>query len=162
MPKVRLGGTASGAGPVAPVPLSPAANWPPPAALPVKVSKPEAGPATVGLNVTVKVQVALAASVAPQVVVWVNGPVMPMPEIFKTPFPVFFKVTICVGLVPPTTSLAKFNVVGLSDTPAVCIPIPENLKVNDGVPGASVCSVSVPVRNPVAVGAKITATEQVP
>jgi hypothetical protein len=162
LPNVRLGGTACGAGPVAPVPLSPTANWPPPAALPVKVIRPEAGPATVGLNATVKLQVALAASVAPHVVVWVNGPVMPTPEIFNTPFPVFFKVTTCVPLVPPTTCLAKFKMFGISDTPAVWMPLPENLKVNDGVPGASVCSVSVPVRRPGAVGAKITATEQVP
>ena len=162
MPNVRLGGTACGAGPVAPVPLRPTANWPPPAALPVKLTKPEAGPTTVGLNATVKVQVAFAASVAPQVVVCVNGPVMPMPAIFNTPFPVFFKVTTCVPLMPPTTSLGKFKMFGVSDTPAVCIPLPENLKVNDGVPGASVCNVSVPVRRPGAVGAKITATEQVP
>jgi hypothetical protein len=59
----------------------------------VKVINPEPEPATVGLNATVKVHVAPAASVAPHVVVCVNGPVMAMPEIFKTPFPVFFNVT---------------------------------------------------------------------
>jgi hypothetical protein len=64
----------------------------------------------VGVNVTVKEQLAAGASCAgsvPQVLVWAKSPVIAMAVIFKVADPVFVSVTVWGGLVTPTVSFGK-------------------------------------------------------
>jgi hypothetical protein len=122
----RVAGVNWPTGPVVPCPFRPTA-YKPPAALPVNVRVPPPEPNTVGLNFMLNAQLAPAASEAPQVVVCEKGPEIASPEIFSGPFPVFFKVTGWTVVVPPTTSLPKFKVFGVSNTPAVCTPFPLKL-----------------------------------
>jgi hypothetical protein len=55
-------------------------------------------------------------------------------------------------VVPPTTSFPKFSVLGVNETPAVWMPFPVNVNEYDGVPGASVAMVTIPLCGPGAIG----------
>lgn len=116
----------------------------------------------VGVNVTVIVQVAAAASVEPQVVAFVNvvDPVIPMLEMPTATPSLFVTVTVWLGLSVSAT-YPKARLVGETVRPSVVplgVPVPLN---------STVCTplgrvkVSEPVRVPVAVGAKVTLMVQV-
>src|SRR4051812_9027653 len=64
-------------------------------ALPAMVRVPVREPTAVGWNVTVTVQFAPAASVAPQVVARVKSPLAVMAERFAVAVPVLVTVTLC-------------------------------------------------------------------
>ena len=73
-------------------------------------------PVAVGLNVTLKVQLAPDARLVPQVVVLVKSaalvPVMLPPFSVKVPLPLFVMVTVCGVLLVPTAWFPKFTVLG--------------------------------------------------
>jgi hypothetical protein len=62
-------------------------------ALSVMVTAPVLVPAAVGLKVTLRVQLALAATPEPQVLVWEKSPLALMLVIARLAFPVFLSVT---------------------------------------------------------------------
>ena len=106
MPKFKLVGESVTAGAV-PVPVAVSVCGLP-AALSVMVSVALRAPAAVGLKVTLKVQLAPAASVAgsvPQVFVWAKSPAFAPPMVMllmvSVPVPGFVSVTFCAALVVP-------------------------------------------------------------
>jgi hypothetical protein len=121
-------------------------------------------PVAVGLNVTLIVQFAPAARLAPQVFVCEKSPLfvplMAMPEPLKVSvaFPVFVNVTFCEALVVPTGW--PVNVRLAEDKPTTgAIPVPDN-KTLCGLPPALSVMVMLAARLPVAVGLKVTLMEQ--
>ena len=83
-----------------------------PWALSVMEMEPVAGPAVVGLKVTLIVQLALGFSVGPQVLVWVNGPVATMLVRFRLSTPLLLRVTDLELLVVETTWTGKVRLAG--------------------------------------------------
>jgi hypothetical protein len=63
-------------------------------ALSVMVTTPVLVPAAVGLKVTLRVQLALAATLEPQVLVWEKSPLALMLVIPRLAFPVLLRVTL--------------------------------------------------------------------
>ena len=63
-------------------------------ALSVMVTTPVLVPAAVGLKVTLRVQLALAARLAPQVLVWEKSPLAVMLVMLRVALPVFLSVTL--------------------------------------------------------------------
>ena len=63
-------------------------------ALSVTVIVPVLAPATVGLNVTLMVQEAPAATLEPQLLVWAKSPLVLMPETVRLALPVLVRVTL--------------------------------------------------------------------
>jgi hypothetical protein len=63
-------------------------------ALSVMVRVPVLVPVVVGLKVTLMVQLALAATLEPQVLVWEKSPLILMLEIARLALPVFWSVTL--------------------------------------------------------------------
>ena len=105
-------------------------------ALSATVSNAVRVPATTGLKLTEMVQLAPAATVAPQVAVSTNevpsAPriLIPPEVIFKVVPPVFFSVTTLAALVDPTFVLANLSVAGVKETTgAVPLPVPARLTV---------------------------------
>jgi hypothetical protein len=116
--KLRLAGDSVIAGAV-PVPLK-ATLCGLPAALSVTLTVDVRLPVLVGLNTALIVQLALAASVDPQVFVCVKSrrlpPVTLMPFNESVDVPVLVSVTTCAVLLVPTVWLPKVNEVGESRT----------------------------------------------
>jgi hypothetical protein len=73
-----------------------------PLLLSVMVNVPPRAPATVGTKVTLIVQLALAATLDPQVFVWAKSPLAAMLAMASAPLPVLFRVTVCAAEVDPT------------------------------------------------------------
>lgn len=119
---------------------------------------PLRAPAAVGVKVTLMVQLAAAARVAPQVVVLAKSPLMPMLAMFSVAPPLLVRVTVCAALVLPTFCEVKVSVVGLGDTPGAK-PVP--LRAADCTTTPLLTTVTSPVRAPLAVGVKLTLTVQV-
>jgi hypothetical protein len=63
-------------------------------ALSVIVTAPVLVPVAVGLKVTLMVQLALAATLEPQVLVWEKSPLVLMLEMLRVVLPVFVRVTL--------------------------------------------------------------------
>ena len=63
-------------------------------ALSVMVKVPVLVPVVVGLKVTLMVQLALAATLEPQVLVWEKSPLMVMLEMLRVSLPVLLSVTL--------------------------------------------------------------------
>src|SRR5580704_7684504 len=104
-------------GAAVPVPLNVAACGLPGASS-VTSSEAESGPAAVGVNVTSTVHAALAAKVAPQVVLVLSksvlepASVIAIPEIFTVTAVEFVTVTVISDDVDPTASELKFTTAG--------------------------------------------------
>ena len=101
LPKLGLVGDNVAAGPV-PVPDR-ATVCGLPLALSVTVSVPVREPPVVGVKVTLIVQLALAATVPPQLLVWTKSPLTAMDEIVSVTVPLFVSVTGCATLLVPTS-----------------------------------------------------------
>jgi len=146
-----------------PVPVS-VTVWGLPAALSVMVNVPGRVPVAVGVNVTLIVQFAFAASVAgsvPQVFVCAKSPEVAIVLIVKLPVPVFVSVTVCAGLVVLSSWLLKVRVVGASITAGVGFaPVPVSAMFCGLVLSLSV-SRNVAVSAPTTVGLNVTLTVQV-
>jgi hypothetical protein len=63
-------------------------------ALSVMVKEPLREPLAVGVKVTLRVQLALAARLAPQVLVWEKSPLVVMLVMLRTALPVLLRVTL--------------------------------------------------------------------
>jgi hypothetical protein len=63
-------------------------------ALSVMVTDPVLVPAAVGLKVTLRVQLAPAATLEPQVLVWEKSPLTVMLVMLRTALPAFLRVTL--------------------------------------------------------------------
>jgi hypothetical protein len=80
------------------------------------VREPVFEPNAVGVKVTLMVQMAPGVTGAPQVVVNPNPAEATIAPTVSEAVPVFLRVTICGGLVAPTTSEGKVRLVGETDT----------------------------------------------
>src|SRR5260370_710195 len=78
-----------------------------PEALSVMLRVPVRLPDAVGVNGTLMVQFAPAATELPQVLVWAKSPLAETPVRFSEALPVLESVTDCAALVVPTVWLAK-------------------------------------------------------
>ncbi len=111
-------------------------------------------PIVVGLNVIVKVQLAPGLTAEPHVLLWLNGPVTPMLEIFRTPNPVLVRVAVLARLVVNTTCVRNVRLVGDNFT-AGLTPTPAR-ETDCGLPLALSEMMRLAVRVPVALGLKVT------
>jgi hypothetical protein len=102
-------------------------------------------------------QVLPTASIAPQVVVLENGAPALMLATFSVAVPLLVSVT-AAELLPPRTTLPKLSALGFITAPG-CVPVPLRATV-DGLVGASLAILSVPLAAPVAVGVNVTVIEQ--
>ena len=137
-----------------------------PVALSVNVIAPVRVPVAVGLNVIWNTHGSAStpmlghcAKVAPA-----KSPDVTMLVNVTAVFPVLFTVTVCDELVVPTPSSPNCNNVGVIVIVAgLPVPVPVNVIVvvcGDSLPELVYVTVTVPVSAPVAVGAKVTFTEQ--
>jgi len=131
----------------------------------VSVRLPERLPAAVGVNVTLIVQLPMAATgvVVLQVVplaATAKSPVTAMLLKLKGAAPVLVTVTGLAPLVVPSGWLPKGRIVGDSETTGV-VPVPVSETVW-GLPGALSVSVRLPERLPAAVGVNVTFMTQLP
>ena len=89
-------------------------------ALSVMASDAPRDPVAAGVNVTLIVQLAPAATLLPQVFVWAKspgfGPPMAMLEMFREALPMFESVTVCGELVVPVFCWLKVRLAGDNDT----------------------------------------------
>jgi hypothetical protein len=139
-----------------------------PVALSVMVKVPMRVPAAVGVNVTLIVQFAFAASIAGvigqavvPVLVSAKSPDAAMELIVRGPVPEFVSVTVCAALVVFSAWLPKVRVVGASVTAGVgTAPIPLSAMFCGLVLSPSVRT-SVAGRGPTADGLNVTLTVQV-
>jgi hypothetical protein len=127
--------------------------------LSVTETVPLNAPAAAGWNATVKVQVAAAASVLPQLLVGIvkEDALLPPTAIEVMPSgadPVFFKVTVCGADVAPTAVLGKLSLAGVNVT-AGAVPVPFKATVC-GDPEASSVTARVALKAPATVGANAT------
>jgi hypothetical protein len=161
---VKLLGDATATGTPSPVPLREAVCVVP-ATLPelsVTVNVAVRFPGAVGSNVMEIVQLPLAATVLPQVLVCPKSPALAPPmamlAIVNGPVPEFVKLTVCAVAVTPT--LVSVNATTVGDNAAVGspapVPVSETVCVDPDVPLALSVTVTVAVRVPVAVGLKVT------
>ncbi len=163
--KVRLVGESVTAGAgvpeLAPVPFR-ATVWGDPAALSVIVSVPARFPVAVGIKVTATVQVAPAATLVPQLLVWAKSPEAAIEVMASAAVPVLLTVTACAVLVVPVVWDAKVRLVGESVTAGAGVPelAPVPLRPTVcGDPVALSVIVNVPPRVPVPVGENVTEIE---
>jgi len=127
-------------------------------ALSVMVSAPVREPLAVGVKVTLTVQLELAATLVPQLLVCAKSPLAVMLETLAAAVPVFDTMTGCDALLLPSTCAEKVSVlVDTAMTGAVPVPVSETLC---GLFEALSVIVSVPVREPLAVGVNVTLTVQ--
>ena len=101
--------------------------WGFPAALSLTVSVAKRLPAAAGLNVTLMVQAAPAATVEPQLFCWLKSPALgppnPMLLIVRNAAPLLVSVTAEASLLWPTISPPKLRLAGARVT-AGTVPVP--------------------------------------
>ena len=93
----------------------------------VMVIVPGRLPVAVGVNVTLIVQLAPAATEVPQVLVWAYCALAAMLVTLSAAVPEFVSVTVCAALLVPTAWLANVRLVGERLTPALPPPLPPSL-----------------------------------
>jgi hypothetical protein len=123
------------------------------------VSVPVCLAVDVGVKVTLIVQLVPTTKELPQLLVAANGPVVCMLLMVTGPPPVLLRLTVFAALVVPTFCLPKLRLVVDRLTVSVAPPMPDRESVCE--PALSK-TVIVPVRVPVAVGAKSTVIAQLP
>jgi hypothetical protein len=127
-----------------------------PLALSVIVSVPVRAPTAVGVKVTETMQLAPAATLAPQVLVCAKSPEAAIEVTANAPVPGLDRVSVWAALVVPTVADAKVRADGESIMPGVAtVPVPLNGTVW-GEPVALSTIVSTPVRVPAVDGVKVT------
>ena len=128
-----------------------------PLALSVTVIVPGWLPVAVGVNVTLMVQFAPAATDVPQVLLCAYCVLAAMLVMLSAVLPMLLSVTVCGPLVVPDAWLPKLTLFEdrLTTGPAAAVPVPVKLTVC-GLPAALSVMVIVPVRVPVAVGVNVT------
>ena len=115
-------------------------------------------PGAVGVKVTLMVQLPLAATEPPQVVVWPKSPELvperAIPVMVKAVLPVLFRVTVCPALVVPRFWLVKVRLDAVRPATGP-LPVPAKVMVW-GLPVALSVMVTDAERDPGAVGEKVT------
>jgi len=126
----------------------------------VIVAVPEAGPTTVGVNVTLMVHDAAGGRLPLQLFVWLNGAVATMLVTCNGPVPEFRSVMVFAGLVVPITCGANDKLAGATDA-AGAVPVPLSVMtcIEPRFPESSL-TFSVPVTAPGAAGVNVTDTVQ--
>src|SRR5579864_199650 len=134
-----------------------------PVALSETVIVPGWLPTAMGVNVTLMVQFALAATEAPQVFVCVYSELATILVMVNAAVPGLVSVTVCAALGVLTVWLPNARLVGdkLAAGPDAAVPVPVRLTVC-GLFAALSVKVIVPVRVPVAVGVNVTLIVQLP
>src|SRR5437899_2408587 len=117
-----------------------------PAMLSVIVTAPVRMPVAVGVNVTLMVQLAPAATDVPQVLVCMKSPLATMLVTLSATFPVLFSVTDCAALVERKCRFLNARQFGETLTP-VASPVPVRL-TDCGLPAALSVMLIAPVRLP--------------
>jgi hypothetical protein len=121
-------------------------------------------PAAEGVNVTLSVQLPLAASELPHVVVSAKSPGLApanaMLVMDRAAFPVLFSVTVWPALVVPRFWLVKVRLVGVAAATGA-LPVPVRVTVC-GLPPALSVMLTEAVRAPVAAGVNVTLIVQLP
>src|SRR5439155_19507578 len=126
------------------------------AALSVIVRLPVRFPPAAGVNVMLMAQLAPAATLLPQVLVWAKSPLAAMPVIFNAALPVFVRVTD-FGVFVPTTCDPKFKLVAERLTSALSpVPVMATVCVLPATALLLSVIVSVPERLPSCVGVNVT------
>jgi hypothetical protein len=124
------------------------------------LSVPLLVPPATGLKVTEIVQLALAITEVPQVLVWEKSPLAVMPEMVSEALPALVRVTVCAVLLVPDIWAGK---VSEEDDKLTTAPIPFPLKLTVcGLPLALSVKFSEALRIPMADGVNVTLTEHVP
>jgi hypothetical protein len=148
---------------VVPVPVS-ATICGLPVALSLSVSVALLVPVAVGVNVTLMAQIAPAATLDPQVLVWAKSPllapVIVMLLMVSAAVPVLVRVSVSAALFVPTVWLPK-AIELLERLTAGVVPVPVSATVC-GLFDALSVMVTVPETDPVAVGVKVTGMRQLP
>ena len=127
-------------------------------ALSVIVNMPLRKPLAVGVKVTLTVQLELAPTLAPQLLVCAKSPLACIPLMLVAVGPGFDRVTGCEPLALPSACAAKLSAAGVAfRTFAPPVPVSDTVC---GLPEALSVMVRVPVRVPVAVGVNVTLTVQ--
>src|SRR5712692_501004 len=126
-------------------------------ALSVIVNMPLRKPLAVGVKVTLTVQLELAPTLAPQLLVCAKSPLACIPLMLVAVGPGFDRVTGCEPLALPSACAAKLSAAGVAFRTAFAPPVPVSDTVC-GLPEALSVMVRVPVRVPVAVGVNVTLT----
>ncbi len=140
LPNARLEGASPATGaPLWPVRLT---RWGWPTALLPIVRSPVCGPATVGVNVTVTVQLARGASDVEQSCVWPKSPVAPIGPTAAAKAPVFVTVTTWGPLVAPMACEPKARLEGET----LSVPWSSKLKLSGGCPAKPMVTLSAKPR----------------
>jgi hypothetical protein len=92
------------------------------------VTAPVLVPVAVGLKVTLRVQLALVARLAPQLLVWKKSPLTVMLVMLRVALPVLLRVTLWALLLIPTSCAGKVKEVGKRLTTGA-VPVPVRLTV---------------------------------
>jgi hypothetical protein len=92
------------------------------------VTAPVLVPPAVGLKVTLMVQLAVAATLEPQVLVSEKSPLVEIPAMLRAAFPVLLSVTVWGLLLVPSGCAGKVKEVGERLT-AGAVPVPVRLRV---------------------------------
>ena len=129
-----------------------------PVALSAMLTDAVSVPVACGLKVTVMVQLEAAATLLPQLLVWLKElgsvPLMLIATLLSDPVPVFLRVIVWVALDVPVSVLEKVSELGLSDT-AGAVPVPVKPAVcGEGVALSATLTEAISV--PVAFGLKVT------
>ena len=93
--------------------------WVPGLALSEMRIEPVSEPVSVGVKVTLSVQVAPGARLLPQLLVWEKSPLAVILEIVRVPLPLFARAIASGELVAPTTTLPRSNDDGVSTTKGI-------------------------------------------
>jgi len=136
-----------------------------PLALSVMLTEAVRLPLAEGVNATLMVQLAPAATELPHVLVWAKSlalvPVSTRLVMFKGALPELLRVAVCGVLLVPTDRLPKARLVGERPSSgavgveAVSLPVPERLTVC-GLPRALSVMLTEAVRLPLAKGVNVT------
>ena len=121
------------------------------------VAAPVIAPVTLGVKVTLKVQVAAVATVAPQGTlpdgVALKSPLAAMLEMVSVVPELLVSVTVWGALVVPTDWDEKVRLVG--DSATGISPVPDRPTIC-GLPAPEVAMATAPLIDPVSVGVKVT------
>ena len=130
-----------------------------PTALSVIVSKPVLLPDAVGVNVTLMVQFAPGATLAPQELSWAKSPVTVILLMSSGAEPLLVMVMVIAALVTPRGWLGNVRLVGDRVTSGAAEPTPERAMLCGLLAALSVMVIE-PYRLPGAVGVKVTVMVQ--
>src|SRR5262249_22746060 len=132
------------------------------AALPEIVNVPVRVPLAVGVNVTLKVQMAFGASDDPHELLCEKSPDVEIPPIDRFAVPMFWNWAVDVWLDEPTCWLANVRDGCTTEIKGACATPAPVSDTTCGLPGAASLTTSVPVRVPTALGVNLMLTMQLP